>query len=63
MNSPSSAQGPIVVAAMNQKDTMSYFSNFGNCVKINAPGEGILSAGTASNTASRYMSGTRYEFS
>lgn len=43
---------------MNSKDRLSSFSNFGVCVDIHAPGEGIQSSWPSSDTAYAYLGGT-----
>ncbi|KAI9223132.1 peptidase S8/S53 domain-containing protein [Blastocladiella britannica] len=48
----------IVVGSMGQSDSFSYFSNWGGCNDINAPGEFIDSLGTSGVTSRRTMSGT-----
>ncbi|MDK1313335.1 S8 family serine peptidase [Pseudoalteromonas ardens] len=42
--SPASAPNAITVAASTNQDTRAWFSNFGNCVDIFAPGQDITSA-------------------
>jgi len=56
--SPSSAATAVTVGATAISDQMAYFSSYGNCTKILAPGSGILGAGIASKNAVRYASGT-----
>jgi subtilisin family serine protease len=56
--SPSSAPNAIVVGATDASDTFAYFSNYGSCVHINAPGVNITSAWIGSNTATNTISGT-----
>ena len=56
--SPSSAELALTVGATAINDQMAYFSSYGNCTKILAPGLAILGAGTASKNAVRYASGT-----
>ncbi|GAA1693299.1 serine protease [Glycomyces endophyticus] len=56
--SPASAPSAITVAASDNTDTRAYFSNFGSCVDVFAPGVGITSAWHTSNTATNTISGT-----
>ena len=56
--SPASAPSAITVGATDITDTFASFSNFGACVKINAPGVNITSAWIGSNTATNTISGT-----
>ncbi len=49
--SPARAPTAITVAAATATDTDAYFSNFGSCVDIYAPGQGIYSS-TATNDSS-----------
>lgn len=56
--SPSGILPAIVVGATQVDDTRAGYSNFGTCVDLFAPGSNILSAGIASDTATRGMSGT-----
>ncbi|MFJ1584306.1 S8 family peptidase [Streptomyces sp. NPDC088197] len=51
--SPASAQRVVTVAASNRSDEQSTFSNWGPCVNLYAPGEGILSAKLGGGSASR----------
>jgi subtilisin family serine protease len=46
------------VGATTRSDARSSFSNFGSCVDIFAPGSGITSAWSTSNTATNTISGT-----
>lgn len=56
--SPSRITDAIVVGATGSTDIRASFSNFGPCVDLHAPGVSILSAGHATDDATRYMSGT-----
>ncbi|THV21681.1 S8 family serine peptidase [Glycomyces paridis] len=56
--SPASAPSAITVAASDNTDTRAYFSNFGSCVDVFAPGVGITSAWYSSNSATNTISGT-----
>jgi subtilisin family serine protease len=55
---PSSAPDAITVGAAEATDTPAYFSNFGPCVDLYAPGVGITSAWYTSDTAINTISGT-----
>jgi subtilisin family serine protease len=56
--SPASAPAAITVGASTLDDQRSWFSNWGTCVDIFAPGSGIVSAWFSSNTATQTLSGT-----
>ncbi|MCD0442561.1 S8 family peptidase [Glycomyces sp. A-F 0318] len=56
--SPASAPSAITVAASDDGDTRAYFSNYGSCVDVFAPGVGITSAWIGSNSATNTISGT-----
>ncbi|RRR99284.1 S8 family serine peptidase [Glycomyces terrestris] len=56
--SPASAPSAITVAASDDTDTRAYFSNFGSCVDVFAPGVDITSAWHTSATATNTISGT-----
>jgi len=56
--SPASEPLVITVGATSQNDARASFSNYGRCVDIFAPGQGILSATSTSNNAYRSLSGT-----
>lgn len=58
LESPSSASKAVVVGATSSDDSRSYFSNYGTCVSIFAPGSSIVSAGISSPTSVTTMSGT-----
>ncbi len=57
-SSPSSEPSAITVGATDINDGFAYFSNFGSCVDINAPGVSITSDWYSSNTATNTISGT-----
>ena len=56
--SPASEPLAITVGATEANDARAYYSNYGTCVDIFAPGSAIVSAATSSPTASRTLSGT-----
>jgi subtilisin family serine protease len=56
--SPASEASAMTVGATEANDARAYYSNFGSCVDIFAPGSAIVSAGTSSPTARRSLSGT-----
>ena len=56
--SPASAPSAITVGATTSTDSRAYYSNFGACIDIFAPGSAIISAGISSATATTQMSGT-----
>ena len=56
--SPSSTPAAITVGATYYDDSRSYFSNWGSCVDIFAPGSFITSSWIGSNTATNTISGT-----
>ncbi|XP_038058169.1 aqualysin-1-like [Patiria miniata] len=58
MNSPASAPKAVTVGSTTDTDARSYFSNYGTCVDIFAPGSSILSAGIKSDRAVATKSGT-----
>jgi subtilisin family serine protease len=55
---PSRVKEAIVVGSFESSDEESYFSNYGSCLDLYAPGEQITSAAHYSNTATTNMSGT-----
>ena len=57
-SSPARAANAISVGSTTRTDGRSSFSNFGSCVDIFAPGSGITSAWSTSNTATNTISGT-----
>ncbi|ADO70681.1 S8 family serine peptidase [Stigmatella aurantiaca] len=56
--SPARAPAAVTVGSVDSRDTRSYFSNFGTCVDIFAPGEGITSSWNTGSTATYVLSGT-----
>jgi subtilisin family serine protease len=54
--SPARVAGAITVGASNQYDQQTWFSNYGSCLDIYAPGEGITSAWLSAGTNT--MAGT-----
>ena len=56
--SPASAPSAITVGATDINDTFASFSNFGSCVKINAPGVNITSDWIGGTTSTNTISGT-----
>lgn len=56
--SPAAAEGAVTVGASTLSDTRAYFSNWGKCVDIFAPGLNILSTYIGSNSATAILSGT-----
>ncbi|KAI9206460.1 peptidase S8/S53 domain-containing protein [Polychytrium aggregatum] len=57
-SSPAAAAKAVTVAASNSDDARAWFSNWGSCVDIIAPGQDILSAWIGSNVATNVISGT-----
>ncbi|CAK9237336.1 unnamed protein product [Sphagnum troendelagicum] len=56
--SPARSASVITVGSCNSLNTMSWFSNFGSCTNIFAPGELIVSTWNTSDTAMSTLSGT-----
>jgi len=56
--SPARASKAVCVGSTNNSDGKSYFSNWGSCVEIHAPGEAIVSTYIGSPTATATLSGT-----
>jgi len=56
--SPASASKPLTVAASTNVDGRSYFSNWGKCAHIFAPGSDITSTWIGGKTATNTISGT-----
>ena len=57
-SSPARVPDALTVASTTTSDARSSFSNFGTCVDIFAPGSGITSAWSTSDTATNTISGT-----
>ncbi len=57
-SSPARAANAITVGATTSTDSRASFSNFGTCLDIFAPGQGIVSSWYTSNTATASLSGT-----
>jgi aqualysin 1 len=56
--SPASAPGALTVAATARDDSQAWFSNWGTCVDLYAPGDSISSPWIGSDTDNRILSGT-----
>jgi subtilisin family serine protease len=56
--SPARVAAALTVAASTSADERSWFSNFGRCVDLYAPGSGILSAWHTGTTATSTLDGT-----
>jgi subtilisin family serine protease len=56
--SPASTPNALTVAATSKRDSQAWFSNFGPCVDLYAPGDSVVSAGIASDVAVAMKSGT-----
>ncbi|PVU98660.1 hypothetical protein BB559_001367 [Furculomyces boomerangus] len=56
--SPANTPNAITVGSTDFNDARSYFSNYGKCVDVFAPGRNILSTWIGSNTATNTISGT-----
>jgi subtilisin family serine protease len=56
--SPASEGSALTVAATDSSDARAYFSNYGDCVDVHAPGVNITSAWIDSNSATDTISGT-----
>jgi len=55
---PAYVPAAITVGSTQSNDARSFFSNYGTCIDIWAPGSSIVSAGQGSDTHQRTMSGT-----
>jgi len=58
--SPSAVSGAIVVAATNYYDQRLAYSNYGTCVDLFAPGEGVSTIWNSNDTIFTYASGTSF---
>jgi cerevisin len=56
--SPASAKLAMTVGASTSSDGITWFSNYGSCLDLFAPGEGILSLWATSDIATAWLSGT-----
>lgn len=56
--SPARAEKAFTVGATDGTDSRAYYSNYGSCVDIFAPGSSITSAGISSDSATAIKSGT-----
>ncbi len=56
--SPASAPNALTTAATARDDSQAWFSNWGTCVDLYAPGDSITSSWIGSDTDSRILSGT-----
>ena len=56
--SPARAPGALTIGATDAADKKTSWSNYGNCVDWFAPGSGITSAWSTSNSATNTISGT-----
>jgi subtilisin family serine protease len=56
--SPARVAAVLTVAASTSSDERAWFSNYGRCVDLYAPGSGILSAWYTSSTATNTLDGT-----
>ena len=57
-HSPADVAAAMTVGATDRTDTRATYSNHGDCLDLFAPGTAVLSAGIASDTATRTLSGT-----
>jgi cerevisin len=57
-HSPAAVEEVVTVGSMTVKDDRSYFSNYGPCVDVFAPGSDITAAWIGSTSAKRTISGT-----
>jgi subtilisin family serine protease len=55
---PAASSHVFTVGATDNSDTIAYYSAVGDCVRMYAPGTGIISAWASNNTASMKLDGT-----
>jgi subtilisin family serine protease len=60
VTSPSAVPGTISVGATNNMDSRVSWSNFGSCVDLFAPGEGVSTIWNSTDTTTTYASGTSF---
>jgi len=58
--SPGSVGEVITVGSTNSVDQRVYYSNFGSCVDLFAPGEGVATIWNSTDTTTTYASGTSF---
>jgi subtilisin family serine protease len=58
--SPGSVRDAITVGGIDAADTRLYYSNFGSCVSLFAPGEGVSTIWNTTTTTTTYASGTSF---
>ncbi|GAB3439609.1 S8 family peptidase [Actinophytocola sediminis] len=58
LRSPARLPAAITAGASSDNDHIAYYSNYGTCVDLFAPGDSITSAGIAGDTATETWSGT-----
>lgn len=56
--SPAGSKDAVTVGAINSADEMAFFSNYGSCVDVFAPGVDIISSWNDSKTSTKSISGT-----
>lgn len=57
-SSPARAAAPLTVGATDSTDSRAYYSNYGTCLDLFAPGSSITSSWSTSDTATNTISGT-----
>ena len=56
--SPAREPSALTIGATTRVDTRAWYSNFGSCLDLFAPGDSIVGAGISSSTSQQTMSGT-----